>query len=86
MRKIAQYFYGDNVTLVLYAEGRLMRVRDPNSTYGHDGLPKPPVCPINNTRTPHPCEDETDPGIPSYDELGLYYGYDMPDTGWSGDC
>lgn len=77
MRKIAHYFYSDGNEIQVFASKRKYYYRDGNGEI--------PVCPGRRIRYPHPDEgiEATDS---SYEALGLYYGYEMRDTGWSGDC
>ena len=76
-RKIAHYFYDDGVELVVWAERRDIAIREPDGQY--------PVDPSYKRRHPHPIE-KGDADDYSYVTLGLYYGYGMSETGWSGDC
>lgn len=77
-RKIAHYFYDGGVELQVFAENRRFFFRD------KDGLI--PFCPDTGDRDPHPNETDHFSGDASYEELGLFYGYGMSETGWSGDC
>lgn len=76
-RLIATYRYSDGNILNIFVDRRLVSIRD-----GSGMLPRSP---ITGARTPHPVEGSecTDWG---YEALGLYYGYEMADTGWDGDC
>ncbi|RQR65359.1 hypothetical protein DIE18_02425 [Burkholderia sp. Bp9125] len=78
-RKVAHYFFSDGNEIVIYVEKRKVRIREVNGDL--------PVCPDRKGRYPHPNEEDGVNGsIPSFEEVGLYYGYEMADTGWSGDC
>lgn len=76
-RKIAHYFYSDGNELVVFAHDRNLFLRDKDGHYPFD--------PIYKSRQPNPAEG-TDCMDNSYEALGLYYGYEMAETGWSGDC
>lgn len=84
--KIAHYYYrGSDKELAVYAAGRLIWIRD-----GKD-VNRLPIDPIYSI--PHPFPGSGDSPFPdvfgldfSYETLGLYYGYKMLGTGWSGDC
>ncbi|MCY1376819.1 hypothetical protein D9M68_950450 [compost metagenome] len=78
MRKVAHYFYGGGEEVVISCHERQVHIRDQHGNLLLD--------PCHKKLHPHPAEQEADGGIPSYDEIGLYYGYAMPDTGWDGDC
>lgn len=77
-RKIAHYFYSDGNELVVFAHKRLNFIRDGKTgEYPHD--------PIYRVPHKHPDEGREAADL-SYETLGLYYGFEMKDTGWSGDC
>lgn len=76
MRKVAHYFYGCGHELVVYMDKRLCTIRDQHGDHPYD--------PVYGRPNPNPNNDEEQ--LPTFEELGLYYQYDMPDTGWSGDC
>ena len=77
-RKLAHYWYSDGNEIVIFAHKRRYFIRD-----GRTG--EYPFDPTYGRTHPHPDEGES-PSDSSYDALGLYYGYEMRDTGWSGDC
>lgn len=86
--KVAHYYYGawpNQQEVAVFASNRVVFIRDGKNTNNllHD--------PIYNSPHPYPgsgdCPDRDQNGIGfGYEELGLYYGFDMPGTGWSGDC
>ena len=78
-RKVAHYFFSDGNEILVYAHARRVRLRTRDGEF--------PVCPERGVRWPHPCEEDgVDAVIPAYDEVGLFYGYEMSETGWDGDC
>jgi hypothetical protein len=78
-RKIAHYYYSDGHELIIYVLKRKVMIREPDGSF--------PVCPDQHIRCPHPNEEDgRDGAIPTFEEAGLFYGYEMADTGWSGDC
>jgi hypothetical protein len=78
-RKIAHYYYSDGNELIIYVLKRKVMIREPDGRF--------PVCPDQHIRCPHPNEEDgLDGAIPTFEEAGLFYGYEMADTGWSGDC
>lgn len=79
MRKAAHYYYPGH-EIVVCVGNRRVTIRDQ-----HGGFP---VCPITGRPNPHPSEadEHFENQVPSYEEIGLYYEYEMPGTGWSGDC
>lgn len=76
MRKVAHYFYGCGHELVVSMEKRICYIHDQHGNH--------PYNPVYKMPHPHPSTGEED--LPSFEELGLFYEYDMSDTGWSGDC
>lgn len=76
-RKVAHYWYGGGQELVVFFHKRHGFVRD-----GKTG--EFPVCPERGVPYRYPGEGPF--GDFSFETLGLYYGYEMPDTGWDGDC
>lgn len=76
MRMIAHFYYANGKELMVYMEKRRCFIFDQHGNF--------PESPVTGRCEPHPSHGQED--VPDYSELGLYYGYDMPDTGWSGDC
>ena len=76
-RLVARYYYPGN-EIVIHTDNRKVTIRDENGDY--------PASPVDGSRMPHPAEDDADPGVPTYEEIGLYYDYQMPETGWDGDA
>lgn len=84
-KKICHYFYGDDKQVQVYASNRTIFIRD-----GHN-VNRLLVCPVRHKPYPFPGSGDHDEverdGIDfSYETIGLFYGFDMPGTGWSGDC
>ncbi|WP_147285426.1 hypothetical protein [Ectopseudomonas mendocina] len=77
MRKVAHYFY-PGAEIVIEVGLRRIKIRHPDGSCPFD--------PCWNKPQAHPAENDVDPGIPTYEEIGLYYNYEMPGTGWDGDC
>lgn len=75
--KIAHYWYSDGNELVIFVTNRGYYIRD-----GKTG--EWPFNPVYGAPHPYP-GDGTDIDT-AYETLGLYYGYEMAGTGWSGDC
>ena len=72
--KLAHYFYPKN-QIVIYGKNGSFRVRTEKMHL--------PTCPIRKVPFAHPIDDmEYVEAFPSYEEIGLYYGYNMPGTGW----
>ncbi|WP_374335325.1 hypothetical protein [Methyloversatilis sp.] len=78
MRKIAHYWYSDGNEIAVFVEKRNIFVVDPKTGYD-------PMCVDTGTRDPYPYNG-TPHANDDYFTLGLYYGYEMKDTGWDGDC
>jgi hypothetical protein len=83
VRHIATYRYGKRGEIVVnvYALRRGYYLRDAagkHPMFHAGGI-------LVGTREPHPNDGTEDMDI-SYETVGLFYGYPMPDTGWSGDC
>ncbi|UKL15057.1 hypothetical protein hairong_153 [Pseudomonas phage hairong] len=86
--KICHYFYGkwpNQIEVAVFAYKRTIFIRD-----GKD-VNRLLVCPVRRVSHPFPGSgdhDEVDrDGIDfSYETIGLFYGFDMPNTGWGGDC
>jgi hypothetical protein len=76
MRKVAHYFYDHGRQVVICMENRRCQITDQVGDF--------PSSPKSGLSGPHPSEGCED--LPSYEEIGLYYGYGMSETGWSGDC
>ena len=73
--KIAHYFYPQGEIVISGRDG-ILRVRTEKGEF--------PVCPIRKVRFAHPAEEEDCAlAIPTYEEIGLYYSYEMPGTDWS---
>lgn len=77
-RRIAHYFYSDGNELAIFVYRRKVFILDAKTG-------EYPVCPVRHVRHPHPDEGRG-PADFSYETMGLYYGYEMRDTGWGGDC
>lgn len=86
--KVAHYYYGtwpDQQEVAVFASNRVIFIRDGKNTNNllHD--------PCYNSLHPYPgsgdCPDRDPNGVDfSYEQIGLYYGFAMPGTGWDGDC
>ncbi len=76
-RKTSHHIYASGQEIAVFVLDRRWYYRDAlTGDY--------PVCPIRHIPHPHPSEGT---GMSQeFETLGLYYRYDMPDTGWDGDC
>ena len=77
-RKAAHYFYSDGNEIVIHVQNRAVQIRHPDGSFPFD-----PAC---GKCCAHPDEKDRDALVLSYEEVGLYYGYQMAGTGWDGDC
>lgn len=77
MRKVAHYYY-PGAEIVISVENRQIKIRHPDGSLPFD--------PCWNKPAAHPTEALRDSEILTYEEIGLYYDYEMPGTGWDGDC
>lgn len=73
-RKIAHYFY-PGAEIVISACDGWVRIRHPDGSLPFD--------PCHGKPHPHPNEELEEAPVLTYEEVGLYYGYAMPDTVWS---
>lgn len=77
-RKIAHYWYSDGNELALFMKDRKLYVRNPE-TWDY------PISPCRGCPAPHPYEG-LEVSNTSYETMGMYYKYEMLDTGLHGDC
>lgn len=77
-KKIAHYWYSDGYEITIYANDRRIFVVD-----GKDG--GTPFSKHLGHSEEYP-DNGTELADYSYETIGLFYDYEMRETGWSGDC
>lgn len=77
-RKLAHYWYDGGKEIIVYAKDRNIFVRDQHGemVVYLDASGRKMMDPFEGTEM----------GDFSYETLGLFFGYGMSETGWSGDC
>lgn len=76
MGKIAVYYYPTATITLTIVSGKLVMTDETGDV---------PFCAPLRARRHMNTSSSIGVSIPSYDEVGLFYGYSMPGTGWDGD-
>ena len=76
MGKIAVYYYPGAIITLTLISGKLVMTDETGAT---------PFCGPLHARHHMDTTAGVGVSIPSYDEVGLFYGYSMPGIGWDGD-